>query len=383
MRVRPSSKRSSEPGDFELVVPVKLIPFLVVTFLVSLVLTGLIATMSRKVFIGLDKESGVQKFHTSPTSRLGGLGIFLGLIVGLVTHFNFDTSNGHTFALIFLSSMPVFLGGLLEDLTHKVPALARLVLALFSASCFFFLMGFGVERTDVQVVDWLLQWPMMCYLISLLVIAGFTHSVNIIDGFNGLASGQILLMLGFLAFLSNQFGQEELFVYSSILFALTLGFFCWNWPLGKIFLGDSGSYLLGFNVVIIGLTLVHRVPQLSPFAPILIGLYPLVEALFSIYRRVVVKGVSMNQPDALHLHSLIFSRVVRKKYKLTKQNSIFINSKVTLYFLSSSFFLGIACIKYSTNEVYLILLFFFYILIYVWLFRSLVRLKTPRLLLRW
>ena len=371
MRVRPSSKRSSAHGDFELVAQLKLIPFLAVTFLVCLVLTGLIATMSRKVFIGLDKESGVQKFHTSPTSRLGGLGIFLGLIVGLVTHFNFDTSSGHTFALILLSSMPVFLGGLLEDLTHKVPAQARLVLAIFSASCFFFLMGFGVERTDVFFVDWLLQWPIIVYLTSMLVIAGFTHSVNLIDGFNGLASGQILLMLGSLAYISYQFGQEDLFVYSLLLSVLTLGFFCWNWPFGKIFLGDGGSYLLGFNVVIIGLSLVHRVPQLSPFAPILIGIYPLIETLFSIYRRVFISRVSMNRPDSLHLHSLLFRRKLLKNIKFSNQT--FTNSTVAVCFFIPIFIFDVICLRLLSDSNSLFFLFFFFIFCYSFIFRKLIK----------
>lgn len=328
--------------------------------------------------IGLDKDFGVQKFHSSPTSRLGGVGIFTGLTVGLVSYFYFFTSQSPVWFYILISSIPVFLGGLLEDLTHRVPALARLLLAVFSAIGFIFLMGFGVERTDVPPVDWLLQWQVMAFLITILVLAGFTHAVNIIDGFNGLASGQILLMLGSLSYLNYQFAQVDLLMYSLLLLSITLSFFCWNWPFGKIFLGDSGSYFLGFNVVTIGITMVHRIHQLSPFAPILIGLYPLVETLFSIYRRVIVKSVSMNRPDALHLHSLIYQRVVRKKPTMGSLHPNLLNSRVTFYFFMPALLFDLFGVIFSTQTNRLLVFFFLYIFTYLWLFTSIVRFKTRR-----
>ena len=350
------------------------------TFLVSFACNGAIAVISRRTSFGLDQELGVQKFHTAPTSRLGGVGVLLGLSLGLVLLFINEAPLVHALLLIFLSSIPIFLGGLIEDLTHHVPATVRLLLALFSASCFWFLMGFGVERTEVIPVDWLLQWPVMAYLITLLVIAGFTHSVNIIDGFNGLASSQVLLMLASMAFISHQFDQRDLFIYSMLLFSVTLGFFCWNWPLGRIFLGDGGSYFLGFNVVAIGLSLLSRVPKLSPFAPIMIGIYPLVEALFSIYRRVVLRGVSMNRPDALHLHSLIYQRVVRKNNNITLKNSLQNNSKVTVYFFVSTLVFDLTCLLFMTNSHCLFILFFIFIFVYIYIYFRLVTFRTPQFL---
>ena len=348
------------------------------TFLISFTCNGAIAVLSCRTSFGLDRELGVQKFHTAPTSRLGGVGVFLGLIIGLVLLFKDEAPLTYALFLIFLSSIPIFLGGLIEDLTHQVSAIVRLLLALFSASCFWFLMGFGVERTEVIPVDWLLQWPVMAYFITLLVIAGFTHSVNIIDGFNGLASSQVLLMLASMAFISHQFDQLDLFIYSMLLFSVTLGFLFWNWPFGRIFLGDGGSYFLGFNVVVIGLTLLSRVPKLSPFAPIMIGIYPLVEALFSIYRRVVFKGVSMNRPDALHLHSLIYQRVVRKNNIETLTNSLKNNSKVSVYFFVCSLAFDLTTLLFMTNSHLLFILFFIFTCFYIYLFSRLVTFRTPK-----
>jgi UDP-N-acetylmuramyl pentapeptide phosphotransferase/UDP-N-acetylglucosamine-1-phosphate transferase len=90
----------------------------------------------------------------------------------------------------------------------------------------------------------------------------------------------------------------------------TLGFLVWNWPWGRIFLGDGGAYLLGFWVVFLGLMIPHRTPEISPMAPVLVGIYPLVETVYSMYRRKFVRTHPINHPDALHLHTLIYRRLV-------------------------------------------------------------------------
>ena len=152
--------------------------------------------------IGQDKIEGVQKFHLTPTSRLGGLALLFGLIVSYIYMSNYKIQGLHLFESLLICTLPIFLGGLVEDLTHDVPAYARLILAVLSAICAWFLFDLGVRNTDVFFIDFFLQWPLISFLTTLLVVAGFSHSINIIDGFNGLASGQVLLMVGFLAYLN-------------------------------------------------------------------------------------------------------------------------------------------------------------------------------------
>ena len=287
-----------------------------------------------------------------------------------------NLSTSHLFIQFILASSPVFLAGTLEDITHEIAPSARLILALISSTLAYLLLDVRVIRTDVWLVDWLLHWPIFVFFITILVISGFTHAVNIIDGFNGLASGQTLLMLGFLSYLNYTTNQLELLSLSIFLFIITLGFFTWNWPFGKIFLGDGGAYLLGFCVVCLGLLLVCRSPKVSPFAPILLGIYPLVEAIFSMYRRLVIRGHSVTRPDALHLHSLIFRRVF--KNRTSSVNFQLMNSKVALFFWFKTFiFSGITTIYYKESNV-LFCLFFSYVFLYTWFFAQLIRFKTPR-----
>jgi UDP-N-acetylmuramyl pentapeptide phosphotransferase/UDP-N-acetylglucosamine-1-phosphate transferase len=232
--------------------------------------------LNHSLRIGQDKSEGVQKFHLTPTSRLGGFALMSGLIAIYIFMRFFKLQGNDLFEKLLICALPIFLGGLIEDLTHRVPAYVRLILAVFSALCAWFILDLAVHKTDVFFIDFFLQWPLISFLTTLLVVAGFSHSINIIDGFNGLASGQALLMIGFLALLNFTYFEKDLFLISIFLTSVLLAFFVWNWPLGKIFLGDSGAYLLGFFVVCLGLLLLQRRPEISPFAPIMIGLAPLI-----------------------------------------------------------------------------------------------------------
>ena len=349
---------------------------LILPFFVSFVSCAILIGLNHWMGIGVDKSIGVQKFHLNATSRLGGVALMSGVTCSILWESN-NFSTTHLFIQFLLASAPVFLAGTLEDVTHKIKPSVRLTLALVSSSLAYLLLDVKVIRTDVWLVDWLLQWPVFVYLFTILVISGFTHAINIIDGFNGLASGQILLMLGFLSYLNYTTQQFDLLLVSMSLFCITLGFFVWNWPFGKIFLGDGGAYLLGFLVVCLGLLLVSRCSQVSPFTPIMLGIYPLIEAIFSMYRRHFIRGHSVTKPDAIHLHSLIFRRVIKGNLDTTSNQQLS-NSKVTLVFWFTTLAFGLMTCLFYKETGHLLILFSIYILHYIYLFIRLVRFKTPR-----
>ena len=359
------------------------LPFIFV-FLLTAFACGFFIFLNHSLSIGQDKSVGVQKFHIAPTSRLGGLALYCGLIAGDILMRNYKIQGLHSYEMLLICALPIFLGGLVEDLTHRVPASARLILAVLSGICAWFLLDLGVHKTDVFFIDFFLQWPLISLLTTLIVVAGFSHSINIIDGFNGLASGQVLIMIAFLAYLNYTHFEQDLFFISLLLASALIPFFFWNWPLGKIFLGDSGAYLLGFFVVCIGLLLLQRRPEISPFTPIMIGLAPLIEALFSIYRRALIKKQSISKPDALHLHSLFYRRIVVFIPSLLKFSKPILNSLVGPFFWSTSFLFSFIATIFCENKYILFLLFFTYIALYLWLFKSIVSQKTPRaFLFKW
>ena len=91
-----------------------------------------------------------------------------------------------------------------------------------------------------------------------------------------------------------------------LLGASIFGFFLLNFPKGKIFMGDGGSYFIGFIVSIIGLLFAERHDEVSNWFILLLLIYPMYELLFSSYRRKFYKGASVTEADAEHLHSLIY-----------------------------------------------------------------------------
>lgn len=296
---------------------------------VAVCVTGIFARSD--IQFGRDKNTGVQKFHTRSTSRLGGLGIGLGIASGIWASANFYANDAILGNWLLVASLPVFLGGLVEDLTHQVTPRMRLMLACASAAIVYWVLQVGVTRTDIGFIDWVLALPGFAFLLTLLVVAGFINSVNIIDGFHGLASGAVIVMLlglSALAILAN----DGLVLRLCLITAMaTSGFALWNWPFGKIFLGDGGAYLLGLWVVELGLLLLHRTPDISPMAPVLVGIYPLLETLYSMYRRKFVRSHPINRPDALHLHTLIYRRLIlNPRLDITPEDKNRANAKVAI-----------------------------------------------------
>lgn len=335
---------------------------------------------------GQDKLVGIQKFHTKSTSRLGGLAIWLSLCLTFISIKLNDQNQINKQLFIYLlyfliSALPVFLGGLLEDITHKVKPRFRLLLASISALLVFIFLNFQIDRTDVIIVDFLLSIPELKFLITILVVAGFTHAVNIVDGLNGLASGLLLIIITGLSWLAWQHEDILIFELCLINFSILIVFFVFNWPFGKIFLGDGGSYLLGFIVVELGILLVYRNTQISPMAPVVLGLIPLIETLFTIYRRYFIHKVTINNADALHLHSLLYRRIVLKKYtsinNVDKQKA---NSVTSAIFLAPALVLMLlTCFYYSSTYV-LLFIILTYLILYIYVYKRIVLFETFKIL---
>jgi UDP-GlcNAc:undecaprenyl-phosphate GlcNAc-1-phosphate transferase len=349
-------------------------------FIVTVVATWLLCRLTNVLSIGHDNNEGVQKFHVNPTSRLGGVAVFLGLAASGTTVSGVAEFNHYSFWFL-LAALPVWFAGLTEDLTRRVGPTLRLVMATLSAAWLFGTLGVSVNRTDVWPIDLLLSIHGAPLCVTLLVVAGFTHSMNIVDGFHGLACGLAIIAISALAFISWKVGDILLLQMCLTSFAVVLGFFVFNWPKGVIFLGDAGAYLIGFWVVELGILLAMRNQQISPMAPVVVGLLPLIETLFSMYRRNVIRNHPVNQPDALHLHTLVYRRILFNpslSYTANQLNAV--NAKVALFFwLPAAIFAVLACIFAESTEVQLFFMLI-YLVMYNWLYFRLVRFKVPVLI---
>jgi UDP-N-acetylmuramyl pentapeptide phosphotransferase/UDP-N-acetylglucosamine-1-phosphate transferase len=288
--------------------------------------------------------------------------------------------HSYTFWML-IAAGPVWLAGLAEDLTHKVGPTLRLVMATLSAAWLFESLGVSVSRTDVWVIDLILQIPGGPLCVTLLVVAGFTHSVNIVDGFHGLASGLMIITLGALSYMAWHAGDTLMLQLCLTSISVLLGFFVFNWPKGAIFLGDAGAYLIGFWVVELGILIAIRNPSISPMAPVVAGLLPLIETLFSMYRRKIVKDYPVNHPDALHMHTLVYKRLILNpslNYSQEEKNSL--NGRVAFFFwLPAIVFSAASCFMLASTTCQLVLMLL-YLAMYVWLYSKLVRFRAPHLM---
>lgn len=257
-----------------------------------------------------------QRFHKGHIPRLGGAGMLVALVVGwgLVAWLGarFNISLGNTPVLwLLLALMPGVVCGIGEDLTQRVPVRVRLLLTMASAALMCWVADIGVSRLDVPYVDTLLQaWPWLGVVLAVFAIGGLPHAFNIIDGYNGLAGMVALFISAALVHVALQLGDRVLAGMLVSLMGATAGFLWLNYPRGKIFAGDGGAYLWGMVIAFGCVMLVSRHRSVSPWFPMLLLSYPVFETLFSIYRK-LVRGQSPGLADALHLHQLIYRRIVR------------------------------------------------------------------------
>lgn len=284
------------------------LPIAVVAFLVG----GVIVLSERwhGKFTGDSDMSKPQATHLRPAPRVGGLAILAGSLAGLLVLGPSNMTLTWLWPVLFVAALPVFVAGLVEDITKDVGSLKRLLAAFASAAIAWWLLG-GVARVGVGWADWILAfWP-ISLLFTMIAVGGCTHALNIIDGINGLAGMVAILMAASIALVALQVQDYPIFVIATSLASATLGFLAWNFPFGRVFLGDGGAYFLGFMLAELAVQLVVRNPSVSPFYALAVLFYPVFETLFSIWRRKFKRGVPVDQPDSLHLHQLIFRRLVR------------------------------------------------------------------------
>ena len=257
-----------------------------------------------------DIALGIQKFHVSPTPRIGGVGIMLGILaVWWAVHPKWED----ILRPMILASLPAFLFGTAEDLSKRVGARARLLATMASGLLASLLTDTALAHTSLPWLNAALQWWPLALAFTAFAVGGVANAVNIVDGFNGLASGIVIVCLLALGGIALQAGDVDLACVILAVAGVVTGFFLVNFPLGKIFLGDGGAYVVGFWLAWLAVLLIERNPHtVSPAAVLLACAYPVIEVVFSIMRRRMRAHPAMH-PDRLHMHSLIKCRLARKK----------------------------------------------------------------------
>lgn len=320
--------------------------------------------------------SGPQKFHTISVPRIGGLSIAVGIFAA--TAFRLFENPSLSFETILLvCAIPVFGIGLTEDLTKKVGVKTRLIFTAIAAAMAVIYLDVQITRLDIPGIDYVLTLPGIAIIFTIFAVTGLANAYNIIDGFNGLSSMVGVITLMGLTYVSYLMGDPLIMYLSLIMAGSILGFFLWNYPRGLIFLGDGGAYLIGFWIALISVMLVARHPSISPWFALLVNAYPILETLFTIYRRKVHQGKSPGLPDGIHFHTLIYRRILNPVTNAHPDDAFTANAKTAPYLWLLTSMAIVPAILWWHSTPILIASTALFTVTYVWLYRRIVTFRTP------
>ncbi len=249
---------------------------------------------------GLSDAPGDRKIHQMPVSRLGGIGIFIGLVAGfgslLLISWHYPHGNG--LAGILAGTALMFTVGVIDDLVC-LPPMVKLLGQMIAASVAWV---FGVQVTALDLPQsQLLMLHGLSYPVTLVWLLALSNALNFIDGVDGLAGGVTFFSALTLVVVSGFTGQWVSGAMAGILAGAVMGFLCYNLPPARLFMGDSGALTCGFLLGAIAVTGVLKKPVAVMLLPMVILSVPLLDITFSTFRR-LLKFKNPFKADADHLH---------------------------------------------------------------------------------
>jgi UDP-N-acetylmuramyl pentapeptide phosphotransferase/UDP-N-acetylglucosamine-1-phosphate transferase len=285
------------------------------SFILYVLVLNLAPSILRRL---IPQFKNIQHIHDKQISRLAGFIIFLSL-----TLFYFSTPINelrHPLAIILISAFPLWFLAVIEDINGNVLHLHRLAGIFFSICVFIFINDFSWPRLSFIGSDFLYKNPFLIKIIFALVIATVVNGVNFIDGINGLACSSVTISFLCLFILAQRV-DDMIFVHLSLLLLGLLSIFIlFNFPFAKIFLGDSGAYLLGYLLITMLIIFYGRHPELSNWGAAVMVFYSAFEVIFSFFRKIIGKQSPLN-PDRKHLHLLIY-KILCESYSKKMANPL-------------------------------------------------------------
>lgn len=255
-------------------------------------------------------EAAIQSAHSGFVPRVGGLAIYISILVlipllsfgfiPLSVVFDLDAEQ---LMLLILSAAPVFSVGLAEDLGYDMSPRARLVASAASGLIAILLFKVWLDSLGIPGVDMLLMFAPFGILFTIFATVGVVNAFNLIDGLNGLSSYVTVSVAVSLSIIAFQAGNTQISIFLVLVVAAVLGFMVLNFPMGRIFLGDGGAYVLGHLLVWSAIIFIKSAGAVSTFAILLVFFWPVADTGLAIWRRWKL-GNPAGRPDRLHFHQL-------------------------------------------------------------------------------
>jgi len=255
----------------------------------------------------LNKFKG-RNFEQTKIPRLGGITIVISMLISLLiirclSGKAFTVINENvSYTVLFIAGLIILLIGIYDDLLGA-NAFKKFFFQIIAAGIVYF-GGFKIAGISIPFIGTKsLGFQLLSFILTIIWIVGITNAVNILDGLDGLAVGVSFfaaLSLGVLAFLS---GQYFIVIIIAALLGSMIGFYPFNFPKAKMYLGDSGSLLIGFLLASLSMIRIERKGSLAIalMIPIIILLLPILETVVTIARRIYGKK-SIFQGDTDHFH---------------------------------------------------------------------------------
>lgn len=253
--------------------------------------------------------------HTGVIPRIGGLGVIVGLTATYLFCFFFldqrdDRSLIHY--SIFAGGVAAFLLGFVDDihpLGARVKLLSQIIIALLAHNA-----GLEVETWHVPFFDVTVELGVFSVFVTVGWIVALMNLINLIDGLDGLAGGVGLMLMCLLAYLAFQGGMVISLMLSLGMCGAILGFLFHNFPPAKVYLGDSGAYLIGYVIAAISLLNSEKGSVLAALiAPALALALPICDVAFAIIRR-GLKGLPLFRPDRGHIHHRLIASGLSRQH---------------------------------------------------------------------
>ena len=255
----------------------------------------------------LDQPDGVRRGHSRPVPRLGGVGIFTGVllafgaapVVGLLSGFAPNTPHITSAAALIAASAILFFIGLWDDLRNLAP-LAKLAGQTLAALVVVY-AGFRIDVLAFPPAYHVsLGW--LSIPVTIVWLVGVSNALNLVDGLDGLAGGVGLIALLAATISAVAVGNSSIAWYTIALGGALLAFLRYNFPPATIFLGDSGSLVVGFLLAVLTVKGATRADQTTyALAPIFALSFPLLDTGIAMARR-WLRGVPLSRADARHIH---------------------------------------------------------------------------------
>ena len=308
--------------------------------------------------------------HNGDIPRVGGLIIFISLLFITIINF-FDSDKLYFYILIIIC--PTFFVAFIEDITQRVKPSIRLIAIIISTFIYIYFFG-TINSVDIPLFNFIFSNKLFLYLLTIIAFASLTNALNLIDGLNGLALLNFIVISFTIFFIC--LNDQLLLNFNTLpIILITSVILFFNFPSAKLFLGDSGAYLLGL-LLSIQITNFFNIFSFYPsWLAILFLIYPITETIFTFVRR-IFKKTRISKADNDHMHSYVYKiiKLTTCKKLIGNKNSLstLVLFPIILYGPVFGYFFRFN-LKFIVLSI--ILFIFLYVTFYIYLFKHLNNLK--------